>query len=304
MPRDSGVYAPNLLTALANSAASARTSLGLAAIASSGSGADLTANSVTYAKLPAMTAAGLLGANAAGAVGELSATAARTILGLAAIATSGSASDLSAGTVPAARMPAHTGDVTSTAGTVALSIANGSITYAKMQNVTAARLLGNATGAAAAPAEISLAGGLAFSGTTLTAAGALTPTSVASSGAITSSGATAGIGYATGAGGAATQATSKSTGVTLSKMCGQISMNAASVAASTAVSFTLTNSAIAATDEIDTWIVSGATTGGSYLVIVDQVAAGSCRISVRNLTAGALAEAIVIGFSVKKAVAA
>lgn len=42
---------------------------------------------------------------------------------LAAIAFSGSASDLSAGTVPAARMPAHTGDATSSAGSVALTLA-------------------------------------------------------------------------------------------------------------------------------------------------------------------------------------
>ncbi len=48
---------------------------------------------------------------------------ARTNLGLAAIAVSGSATDLIAGTVPAARMPAHTGDATSTAGSVALTLA-------------------------------------------------------------------------------------------------------------------------------------------------------------------------------------
>lgn len=47
------------------------------------------------------------------------------------IATSGSASDLSAGTVPAARMPAHTGDVTSSAGSVALTIASGAVTPSK-----------------------------------------------------------------------------------------------------------------------------------------------------------------------------
>src|SRR4051812_15549802 len=39
--------------------------------------------------------------------------------GLATVATSGSAADLAAGTLPAARMPALTGDVTSTSGAVA-----------------------------------------------------------------------------------------------------------------------------------------------------------------------------------------
>ena len=60
--------------------------------------------------------------------------------------------------------------------------------------------------------ELGLTGGLTISGANLSL-GAITPTSVAASAAVTSSGATNGVGYATGAGGAVTQATSKSTGV-------------------------------------------------------------------------------------------
>jgi hypothetical protein len=45
-----------------------------------------------------------------------------TALTLATVATSGSASDLSAGTLAAARMPALTGDVTTTVGTVATTV--------------------------------------------------------------------------------------------------------------------------------------------------------------------------------------
>jgi len=73
-----------------------------------------------------------------------------------------------------------------------------------------------------------LAGSETLSNKTLTAPviGAATGTSLAVTGAITSAG-TAGIGYATGAGGTVTQATNKSTGVTLSKTCGVITMNAA-----------------------------------------------------------------------------
>lgn len=114
---------------------------------------------------------------------------------------------------------------------------------------------------------------------------------------------TVGIGYVTLAGGAVTQATSKATAVTLAKVCGAITMDAASLAANTAVSFTLTNSTIAATDVVNVAIKSGAT-AGAYVVMVDATAAGSCRISVRNMTAGALAEAIVLNFAVIKAVAA
>lgn len=132
--------------------------------------------------------------------------------------------------------------------------------------------------------------------------GAISPTNVAASGAITSSSATAGVGYATGAGGTVTQATSKATGVTLSKATGQITMNAASLAASTVVSFVLTNTAIAATDLVVLNHVSGGTAGAYTLNA--RAAAGSATIDVRNATAGALAEAIVIGFAVVKAVTA
>ena len=109
------------------------------------------------------------------------------------------------------------------------------------------------------------------------------------------------LGYTTGAGGTVTQATSKATAVTLNKTCGQITMNAASLAANTSVAFTLTNSTIAATDTIIVNISSGGTTL-SYLVGVEAVAAGSCNIIVRNISAGALAQALVLNFSVIKAV--
>ena len=109
-------------------------------------------------------------------------------------------------------------------------------------------------------------------------------------------------GYITGEGGTVTQATSKATGVTLSKKCGQITMHNASLAADTTVSFTLTNSTIAATDLLVLNHVSGGT-AGSYLLNA-QAAAGSASINVRNITAGSLGEAIVIGFAVVKAVTA
>lgn len=100
-------------------------------------------------------------------------------------------------------------------------------------------------------------------------------------------------------GGTVTQATSKSTGVQLDRMCGQITTHNASLAATTSVSFTLTNSYIDADDLVDVNISSGAT-AGSYLLAVDAIAAGSCRVHLRNLTGGALGEALVINFGVIK----
>lgn len=111
--------------------------------------------------------------------------------------------------------------------------------------------------------------------------------------------ATAGFGYGTGAGGTVTQATSKSTGVTLNTVTGEITMNAASLAADTTVSFTLTNSAIASGDYVLVQHVS-AGTAASYICTA-LAAAGSATINVRNATAGALAEAIVLKFVVIKA---
>ena len=109
-------------------------------------------------------------------------------------------------------------------------------------------------------------------------------------------------GYITGEGGTVTQGTSKATSVTLSKKCGQITMHDAALAAATTVSFTLTNSTIVATDLLVLNHVSGGT-AGSYLLNA-QAGAGSASINVRNITAGSLGEAIVIGFAVVKAVTA
>jgi len=107
------------------------------------------------------------------------------------------------------------------------------------------------------------------------------------------------LGYQTGSGGAVTQATNKSTGVTLNTPTGAITMNAANLAATTSVAFTLTNSCIQAGDLVIVNFKSG-NTANSYQVAVDAVAAGSCSISLRNYTAGGLAEAVVLSYAVIK----
>jgi hypothetical protein len=100
-----------------------------------------------------------------------------------------------------------------------------------------------------------------------------------------------------GAGGAVVQATSKATGVTLDTACGQITLDAAALAAGAVVSFTLVNSTIGAHDSITVHRKSGGT-AEAYDVWVDEVAAGSCVIAVRNTTAGSLSEAVLLQFSV------
>tara|TARA_R110000796_G_scaffold63184_1_gene145707 strand:- start:5168 stop:5752 length:585 start_codon:yes stop_codon:yes gene_type:complete len=108
------------------------------------------------------------------------------------------------------------------------------------------------------------------------------------------------FGYSTG-GGTVTQATNKTTAVTLNAKSGQITMNNASMSSNTTAGFTLTNSFVAATDVVIVNIASGATADG-YILTVDAVAAGSCRISVRHNSGGALSEALVLNFVVIKGV--
>jgi len=131
--------------------------------------------------------------------------------------------------------------------------------------------------------------------------GAATGTSLSTTGNQVISG-TGKQGYATGAGGVVTQLTSKATAVTLSRSTGQITLNNAALAASTTVSFTLTNTVIESGDILIMNHISGGT-AGSY-VLDAQSAAGSASINVRNVSLGSLSEAIVIAFAVIKAVSA
>jgi hypothetical protein len=114
---------------------------------------------------------------------------------------------------------------------------------------------------------------------------------------VRSTSATGGIGYATGAGGAVTQGTSRTTGVTLNTVSGAITLFTAAGSA-TWQSFTVTNSAVAATDTI---IVNQRSGTDLYMVHVTAVGAGSFRISFAT-TGGTTSEAPVINFSVIKAV--
>jgi hypothetical protein len=121
---------------------------------------------------------------------------------------------------------------------------------------------------------------------------------LAATGAITSSG-TAGVGYATGAGGTVTQATSRTTGVTLNKTSGAITMFSAA-GTTTAATFTVTNSTVEATDVI---ILNQKSGTDLYDLMVTAVAAGSFNLTFRT-TGGTTTETPVFNFAVIKAVAA
>lgn len=105
------------------------------------------------------------------------------------------------------------------------------------------------------------------------------------------------IGYATAAQGAVTQATSKSTGVTLNKSAGKITMNGAALGAGATALFTLTNSMISANDVMIVNVGSGGTSG-AYWPYVANLSAGSAVIGLYNNTGGSLSEAPVINFAI------
>lgn len=123
--------------------------------------------------------------------------------------------------------------------------------------------------------------------------------SVAVTGAITSNG-TAGIGYATGAGGLVTQATSKATAFTLSKVTGTITFASDALASQTTVSATWTNTTIGATDLIVFTQISGGTLGAYEIACT--CASGKATIYLRNTSAESLSEAPVFRYAIIKSV--
>ena len=76
-------------------------------------------------------------------------------------------------------------------------------------------------------------------------------------------------------------------------------MNAAALAAGAKVSFTVTNTSVAAGDIPSVAVVSGGT-ANAYRANVAAVAAGSFAVTVENITAGSLSESPVIGFVIMK----
>ena len=109
-----------------------------------------------------------------------------------------------------------------------------------------------------------------------------------------------GLGYGTGSGGAVTQATSRTTGVTLNKTNGGITLFTTIAVVGTWFTFTVTNSTVAATDTVVVSVKSGTNT---YIANVSAVAAGSFNISMQSIV-GTASDTPVVNFAVIKAVTA
>ena len=126
--------------------------------------------------------------------------------------------------------------------------------------------------------------------------GAATGTSLAVTGALRSSG-TAGVGYSTGAGGVVIQGTSRTTGVTINKITGQITLFSAA-GTTAATTFTVTNSTVNTTDAI---ILTQHTGTDLYNLMVTKTTLGSFDITFRT-TGGTTTEQPIFNFAVIKGV--
>lgn len=114
---------------------------------------------------------------------------------------------------------------------------------------------------------------------------------------------TNGVGYTPGAGGTVTQATSKSTAVTLNKPSGRITLNGSAMSAGATVSFTLNNTTIA---EGDTVLLSLSGAMGTFVNynLWSYVGAGYVLIAIKNISGGLLSDAPTINFAVIKGASA
>lgn len=145
------------------------------------------------------------------------------------------------------------------------------------------------------------AAGMTFSTGTVGGGGVTSALNINVSQAVLATSATGGLGYGVGSGTAQVQATSRSTGVTANTVNGQITGNGASLAASTSVTFTVTDSACAATDGVELDLVSGGVVTTFYKVTT--IAAGSFQVTELNTsTVTADTTAPVLKFIVHKSV--
>lgn len=109
-----------------------------------------------------------------------------------------------------------------------------------------------------------------------------------------------GLGYGVGSGGTVTQATSKSTTVTLNKPCGRITTHNEALAAGATVFFTVSNTLTGSSSPSVFGIFDGLTDYTKYHIWVGDIGASSFRIFIKNTSAGSLSDPLVLGFAITK----
>lgn len=163
--------------------------------------------------------------------------------------------------------------VSVTAGVTSLNGASGALTRTTLAAY-------GITDGVATSGDQTIAGNKSFSGNLLVTGGVL--------------------GYGVGVGGTVVQATSKSTGVTLNRLCGQITMHNAALIAGATARFAMNNAFVGETDEVSVWLVNPINPS-AYDVAVDGIGSGVCVIRLRNTTnSTSYSDSVVIGFAVRK----
>lgn len=135
-------------------------------------------------------------------------------------------------------------------------------------------------------------GGVSIGNTTDPGAGNLLVTgSIRSNSAVSS-------GYSAGAGGTVTQATSKSTAVTINKPTGQITMNNAALTAGSTVTFKVNNTVATSSDTVILSCPYVTIDPANYRVEVVFISSNEFNIRVTNISGGSLSEALQINFCI------
>jgi hypothetical protein len=107
------------------------------------------------------------------------------------------------------------------------------------------------------------------------------------------------IGYTAAAQGTVTQATDKTTAVTLNKPAGRITMAADALAGNTAVTFNLNNSFLSVNDILILNVSGGSVADATtYTAYTSSLGTGVAAITLRNLTATSRSEAVVLNFAI------
>lgn len=109
-----------------------------------------------------------------------------------------------------------------------------------------------------------------------------------------------GIGYGPGAGGTVTQATSKSTSVTLNKPCGRITTHNADLAAGARVIFYLYNSLIGRYDIVNVAISNIGLVAPDAYEVIARPESGLAVITIKNIDGTTYNENIGILFQISK----
>lgn len=252
--------------------------------------ANVNASAITWTNLGTVTTVDINGGSLDGVTIGAASAAAGTFTTL----TASGAVTFTSGTVDGMAI----GGSTPAAGAFTTLTASGAVTFTS--GTVNGIAIGGSTPAAGAFTTLTASGAITFTSGTVNGVtiGGVTPAAGTFTTLVgTTAKATSQLGFDTGAGGTVTQVTSRTTGVTINKAVGAITLVSAAGSASWAT-FTVTNSTVAATDAV---IVNQKSGTDLYQIHVTAIGAGSFNITFAT-TGGTTSESPIFTFAVIKGV--